>query len=471
MWSGKTPGRATPCRVDSFPVMRISAATVILALLLAPRSALAEEGTDMLSEVFGLEETAQAGTTDNSPDQTAVQTATKNRDAQADQGAADTAATATDTGAKTGAKTGSTSVATDTSAQTSKPVTGSKNTPDGETPGAEQPDAPNTPSDSAFSQSTVLSTAAGVNGQDVEGEGTTGGTMAIPQASSPAGQSRMNGAAAARITAPAQTGNSGQADNTRAAAEVWDARTGIVTPGRAGRVVHVFGASIPTLVCQPGMVCLMELEAGEEVLDTPVQADPARWRVELRHRDAPVSQTYFAFKPSEDAAARSNFVVLTDRRVYVVNLVKDLLRSTYILSFDYPDTRARTMTAEIAARSAAKRAARAAAHTRRTSAIARSGVSTTRGKVPARELDFNYSIRGTAAFKPLRVYNDGRKTYVDLPGRYRGDLPVVIGGAGADNKAFNYRVGQNGTRFIIDRVLRDFVLQDGRKRIRIRRGS
>ena len=419
-----------------------------ISLTLSPQITLAESADlpSDLSDVFAIDENEQAVPTDQNPDQPAAG-ATQNA-----QTVADTAATDTRTD---GAE--SASAASEPSAPPS-----TEKTPDVKMP----------PSGSAPSQSAAPVTPAG--GADVAGRAgaTTEATSGAPQTGSTAGQTLPEGSAALPLATPATTGNSrdadhpGQADNTRAAAQVWDERTGIVTPGTAGRVVHVFGASIPTLVCQPGMVCLLELEAGEEVLDTPVQADPARWLVELRHRDAPVSQTYFAFKPSEDAAARTNFVVLTDRRVYVVNLVKDLLRSTYILSFDYPDTRARTMAAEIEARAAAKRAAQAAHTARRTRAIARTGVSTTRGAVPASDLDFNYHIRGNAPFKPLRVYNDGRKTYVDLPTRYRGDLPVVIGGAGEDNRAFNYRVARDGTQFIIDRVL-----QDGRRSIRIRRGS
>ncbi|MGJ9087292.1 TrbG/VirB9 family P-type conjugative transfer protein, partial [Campylobacter coli] len=30
-------------------------------------------------------------------------------------------------------------------------------------------------------------------------------------------------------------------------------------------------------------------------------------------------------------------------------------------------------------------------------------------------LDFGYSIEGNAPFKPLRIYNDGIKTYIQMP--------------------------------------------------------
>lgn len=262
-----------------------------------------------------------------------------------------------------------------------------------------------------------------------------------------------------------------QADLTRDAVEVWENRTGIVTPGPDGRVVYVFGQSIPTLVCQPGMACLVELEPGEEVLDTPVQSDTVRWDVELRHRDTAIPQTYFAFKPSEDAPAAANFFIFTDRRVYSIKLIKDLIHSTPILSFDYPDTRAREIAQEIEQRKQQKIAKAAATRKARQAKTARTGVTTTRGTVPADELDFKYVLRGKAPFKPLRVYNDGRKTYVDLPGSYRGDLPVVIGGKAEANRAFNYRTAMDGRQIIIDKVLGSFELKNGRQVIRVRRGS
>jgi type IV secretion system protein VirB9 len=262
-----------------------------------------------------------------------------------------------------------------------------------------------------------------------------------------------------------------QVELTRNAVEVWENRTGVVTPGPDGRVVYVFGQSIPTLVCQPGMACLVELEPGEEVLDTPVQSDTVRWQAELRHRDGDTPQTYFAFKPSEDAPDQANFFIFTDRRVYSIKLIKDLFHSTPILSFDYPDTRAQQLAKEIEERKQQKVAKAAAAKKARAAKTAKTGVTTTKGTVPADELDFKYSLRGRAPFKPTRVYNDGRKTYVDLPDGYRGDLPVVIGGKAEANRAFNYRTAKNGKQIIIDKVLNSFELQNGRQIIRVRRGS
>ncbi|WP_299082926.1 TrbG/VirB9 family P-type conjugative transfer protein [uncultured Ruegeria sp.] len=271
----------------------------------------------------------------------------------------------------------------------------------------------------------------------------------------------------AKTAAPSLT----QTELTQRAIEFWGNRTGAVIPGPDGRVVHVFGESIPTLVCKPGQACLLELEPGEVVQDNVVQPDLVGWSVELRHRDIVPPQIYFAFKPLPEAPRKTNFFILTDQRVYTINLVKDLRYNTPILSFSYPDTQRREMAEKIEALKAAQKQKADAERAERAARTTRTGVSTTRGTVPADELDFDYRIMGTAPFKPLRVYNDGRRTYVDLPTNYRGDFPSVIGGRAESNRALNFRATKGGQQIVIDGVLGRFELQVGRKVIKIRRRS
>lgn len=271
----------------------------------------------------------------------------------------------------------------------------------------------------------------------------------------------------AQTPAPSLT----QTERTQRAIEFWANRTGAVIPGPDGRVVHVFGQATPTLVCTPGQACLLELEPGEVVQDNVVQADLMGWSVELRLRDIDPPQIYFAFKPLPEAPRLTNFFIITDQRIYNINLVKDLRYSTPILSFIYPDTQQRKMEERIEALKVAKQQKAAADRAERATRTARTGVSTTRGTVPADELDFDYRIAGSAPFRPLRVYNDGRRTYVDLPTNYRGDFPSVIGGRAESNRALNFRATKGGQQIVIDGVLGSFELQVGRKIIRIRRRS
>lgn len=262
----------------------------------------------------------------------------------------------------------------------------------------------------------------------------------------------------------------GQAQLARKAAAQVAAQSGFVSVGTALRVVMVYGQSWPTLVCKYNLTCLLELEPGEEIADTHVLADSVRWEAALRYREQPVQQAYIAFKPRPDAE-ETNFVLVTDRRVYSILLVPDPVVHTPILSFSYPDTEAASMAGRIAAQKRKKRVHAAAASATRKAAVKQSGVSTTRGVVPANELDFNYRITGRAGFKPVRIYTDGRRTYIDLPVRYRGELPVLIASAAKSNAAVNIQVGKNGTQLIADKKLTGFSLVVGRHRIQVRKGN
>ena len=70
------------------------------------------------------------------------------------------------------------------------------------------------------------------------------------------------------------------------------------------------------------------------------------------------------------------------------------------------------------------------------------------------KLDFDYDVGGDKPnWKPVRVYSDGTKTFIEFPHSIAAsDMPVLV--AIADNKneeMVNYRV--QGDRFVVDKVL------------------
>ncbi|WP_419738618.1 TrbG/VirB9 family P-type conjugative transfer protein [Ruegeria sp.] len=276
---------------------------------------------------------------------------------------------------------------------------------------------------------------------------------------------------------PLQNPPTDQAGRTRTVSEDWLARAGPVALGEAGRVVTTFGSAIPTAFCAPLMVCYIELEPGEVLTDTPSWGDTVRWQVEVKTQGADPKTVSIEIKPADDAR-HTNIVIPTDRRLYTINLVNDTQVHTPILSFLYPDTAARKIAEDIAAREAAVAAAKAAEDQRKAQAaaarkaeLARSGVETDRTAVPAGQLDFGFRMDGKAPFRPVRIFADGRRTYIDLHPGYRGALPAIVAGPGEENAALNTRVTQKGTRLVADRVISDIWLQSGKKRIRIRKSG
>ena len=266
-----------------------------------------------------------------------------------------------------------------------------------------------------------------------------------------------------------------QAQRTRDVSVRWENRVGPVVLGDAGRVVTVFGASIPTVFCSALIVCTIELEPGEQLTDTPSWGDTVRWQVTAKVQGADPETTVFEVKPSDDAGM-TNLIIPTDRRLYTINLVKDDRVHTPILSFTYPDAVEKQARQRIADRKAKKAedarraaAARAAAARKREQALERSGVETASGLKEASKLDFGFRVTGSAPFRPVRVYHDGRHTYIDLRPSYNGPLPALVPGRSEENKVLNTRVEANGTRLVADRVIRDMWLQAGKRRVRIRR--
>jgi type IV secretion system protein VirB9 len=89
---------------------------------------------------------------------------------------------------------------------------------------------------------------------------------------------------------------------------------------------------------------------------------------------------------------------------------------------------------------------------------------------PSLPLNFAYRIEGRAPWRPVRVYDDGRQTFIEFPDAVaRGDLPpIFLRGSGGDLELVNYRVV--GGRMVLDRLIEvaELRLQQGRKQIAVR---
>lgn len=81
-------------------------------------------------------------------------------------------------------------------------------------------------------------------------------------------------------------------------------------------------------------------------------------------------------------------------------------------------------------------------------------------------LNFNYSIQGNARFKPVRVYNNGVKTIIEMPSTMpQNEAPalLVLRGGGLfkqeESVMVNYRL--QGCRYIVDNVFDKAILVIG----------
>ena len=192
-----------------------------------------------------------------------------------------------------------------------------------------------------------------------------------------------------------------------------------------GKVVFVHGASLPTIVASPMQVCDVELEPGETIHEIVV-GDSARWMVESGLAGSgPDAKVHLFIKPV-DAGLESSTVITTNRRVYHLRLVSQRTGHTPYVGFLY----AETLNRQNAARQARE-------------AKEREWNSTTVDGQHAdlSKLNFNYEVKGKAAWKPERVYDDGRQTFIRLPEKTAsGEMPVLLVRKGSKDVLVNYRV-------------------------------
>jgi type IV secretion system protein VirB9 len=192
-----------------------------------------------------------------------------------------------------------------------------------------------------------------------------------------------------------------------------------------GRIMYPYGQYLPKLTCTLMRVCDIQLEPGELLTGKPVSGDTARWMMSKQTSGTgDKAITHVIVKPT-DVNIQTNLIITTDRRTYQVELYSSPNEKDYLnmIGFYYPED----LTSEWD-ESAKLKAKEQKAHDQLVAAQLPAGA--------ADRLDFDYSIDGGSgvAFKPVRVYNDGLKTYIQLPeGVPTAEAPVLLL-IGKDNK-------------------------------------
>ncbi len=238
------------------------------------------------------------------------------------------------------------------------------------------------------------------------------------------------------------------------------------TEGAEGAVVFNFGATEPNIVCAPLEVCDISLQPGEQVSSVLV-GDSARWQLEPAVSGvAPFERQHIVLKPA-DVGLETSLIVTTDKRTYHMRLISRRTDYMPFVAFTYPD--------EVLAKWQALKAHTAAVNAAVSKVVQESALATdptgspTGGPTSAylSNLDFNYDINGRAPWKPLRVFNDGVKTIIEMPpAMAQTEAPALLvvrrGGSvknANDTTIVNYRV-QNG-RYIVDQIFDQAVLVAG----------
>jgi type IV secretion system protein VirB9 len=153
-----------------------------------------------------------------------------------------------------------------------------------------------------------------------------------------------------------------------------------------------------------------------------------------------------------DSDLMTDLIIATNRRTYVIKLVSRRDDWMPFISFSYPEDQD-AQWAELKAQQQKEQTANVLPGT---------------GGMDVSHLKFDYQISGDSPdWKPLRIYTDGQKTYIQFPKSMQfGDAPALVAlgpkegvFSGPTKQLVNYRVV--GDRYVVDKVLDRAALISG----------
>ena len=235
-------------------------------------------------------------------------------------------------------------------------------------------------------------------------------------------------------------------------AKKWRAEsaTGIrPTAGPNGAVRYLYGAQEPSIVCAPLQVCDVSLQPGEQVNSIHL-GDTVRWSIEPAVTGSGASETQHLIIKTMDVGLETSLIVTTNRRTYHMRLRSHRTQYMPQVAFTYPED----------ALAKWDNIKRNEAEHKANNTLPKTGEY-------LGDLNFNYEIDGDASWKPVRVFNDGRKTVIEMPdAMQQTEAPTLLvvrrdGGWFRDDETVmvNYRV--QGDRFIVDSVFDKAILIAG----------
>jgi type IV secretion system protein TrbG len=183
----------------------------------------------------------------------------------------------------------------------------------------------------------------------------------------------------------------------------------------------------------PEKVSSIELQAGEELIDISA-GDTVRWVVgDTASGRGAMRRVQILVKPTLPDL-QTNLVILTDRRSYHLELIST--QQTYMasVSWTYPAD------------------SLIALHRQNNDAFETEDHVADRG-IRVESLSFRYRIEGDdPPWRPLRVFDDGRKVYIEMPsGLSQGEAPpLFVAGSNGSPNLVNYRV--RGRYYIVDHL-------------------
>lgn len=204
------------------------------------------------------------------------------------------------------------------------------------------------------------------------------------------------------------------------------------------------------IYCQPYRITDVSLEPGEMVLENPFLSESQVWEMGAGvSRKNGQDVQHFYLKP-DISGLTTSMIIITDRRVYhfLLRSFKDCYMA--MVEFEYPNSMPYNIKTDAMVERLNARA----------SALA---------GVDPRFLSFDYKMSYSIFRKPLwlprRVYDDGRRTYIQMDEKVlHTQSPVLFS---QKNECINYRVEKN--LIVIDELVEKVTLRRGKEKVIIRK--
>ncbi len=204
-----------------------------------------------------------------------------------------------------------------------------------------------------------------------------------------------------------------------------------VFPWTEGGIYRVYTA--------PGHLTDIALEPGETLIAVAA-GDTVRWIVgDTTSGSGAARQVHILLKPSA-AGLATNLVITTDRRIYRLEAEATARTAMAAVSWTYPGN----------------------------ALLALSGCATDEGAEEPTAggdrplFDFGYALKGdNPGWRPIRVFDDGRKVFIEFPPGFARDEapPLFARAADGASELLNYRV--RGRFYEVDRLFGEAELRLG----------
>lgn len=222
-------------------------------------------------------------------------------------------------------------------------------------------------------------------------------------------------------------------------------------PGLAenGSIQYVFGSSQPSIVTAIYQVTDIALQPGEMLNNINI-GDKVRWSLEPTiSGSGSDKRVHIVVKPL-DVNLDTTLILSTDRRVYHLRLKSMQKKFVSSVSFVYPED----INSQIAKLNADRQ-----------QYLDRTELPDGTGSID--NLNFEYDISGNTSWRPVRVYDNGQQTTIQMPKKMKtGDAPALLvlkksGGIFTNEQTavVNYRVVDS--KYIVDGIFDKVILVSG----------